>query len=224
LKTSLMSDYSDKSFDAFLFDMDGTLLNSIAVAERVWTEWALRHNVDVEALLSMVHGRKATETIARLGLPGIDPMEEMRLLTLAEIADVVGIEAIAGARDFLESLPTNRWAIVTSAPRALAIVRLKAAGFRAPPLLIAGEDVENGKPAPDCFLLAAKRLGRRIDRCLVFEDAAAGIEAAEAAGASVIVVSATHKSKLETPHVTMTDYDGLVAEITSSGFLRISEK
>jgi sugar-phosphatase len=223
LKTSLISAYADKSFDAFLFDMDGTLLNSIAVAERVWTEWALRHNVDVEALLSMVHGRKATETIARLGLPGIDPAEEMRLLTLAEIADVVGIEPIAGARNFLESLPTDRWAIVTSAPRALAIVRLKAAGFRAPPLLIAGEDVENGKPAPDCFLLAAKRLGRRIEECLVFEDAPAGIEAAEAAGASVIVVSATHRTTLETPHVTITNYDGLVAEITTSGCLRISE-
>jgi sugar-phosphatase len=224
LKTSLISAYSDKSFGAFLFDMDGTLLNSIAVAERVWTEWAVRHNVDVEALLSMVHGRKATETIARLGLPGIDPAEEMRRLTLAEIADVVGIEPIAGSRNFLESLPTDRWAIVTSAPRALAIVRLEAAGFRAPPLLIAGEDVENGKPAPDCFLLAAKQLGRRIEECLVFEDAPAGIEAAEAAGASVIVVSATHKTTLETPHVTITDYDGFVVEITPSGFLRISEK
>src|SRR3979490_3119213 len=124
----LMSAYSDKSFGAFLFDMDGTLLNSIAAAERVWTERALRHNVDVEALLSMVHGRKATETIARLGLAGVAPRQEVRVRTFAAVAAGVGIEPIAGALNFLQSLPTARWAIVTSAPRALAIVPLKPPG------------------------------------------------------------------------------------------------
>jgi beta-phosphoglucomutase-like phosphatase (HAD superfamily) len=61
--------------------------------------------------------------------------------------------------------------------------------------LIAGEDVQSGKPAPDCYLLAAERLGQRIEDCLVFEDAPAGIEAAETAGASVMVISATHKQQ-----------------------------
>ncbi|WP_281024678.1 HAD-IA family hydrolase [Rhizobium jaguaris] len=213
--------YPDRSFGAFLFDMDGTVLNSIAVAERVWTAWALRHNVDVESLLATVHGRKAAETISRLGLPGIDPAEEMRLLTLAEIADVAGIEPIAGAGRFLEALPRDRWAIVTSAPRDLAVVRLKAAGLPWPPLLIAGEDVENGKPAPDCFLLAAERLDQPIEECLVFEDAPAGIEAAEAAGAAVIVISATHRTLLQTPHPSVADYDDIVADITRAGSLQI---
>ncbi|UJW77624.1 HAD-IA family hydrolase [Rhizobium sp. SL42] len=216
--------HHDKTFAAFLFDMDGTILNSIEVAERVWTEWALRHDVDVEALLATIHGRKAIETIARLGLPGIDPAEEVRLLTLAEIADVAGVEPIAGAADFLDALPAGRWAIVTSAPRALALVRLEAAGFRTPPLLIAGEDVENGKPAPDCFLLTAERLGQRIEDCLVFEDAPAGIEAAEAAGASVIVISATHRTRLETPHPSVADYKDIAGRFTADGYLRLFQK
>lgn len=214
----------DKPFGAFLFDMDGTILNSIAVAERVWTEWALRRGVDVEGLLATIHGRKAIETITRLGLVGIDPAEEVRLLTLAEIADVAGVEPLAGAAKFLEALPADRWAIVTSAPRALALVRLEAAGFRTYPLLIAGEDVENGKPAPDCFLLAAERLGQPIEDCLVFEDAPAGIEAAEAAGASVMVITTTHRAHLETPHPSMADYRHIVGHLTADGSLRLLPK
>ena len=215
--------YPDRSFSAFLFDMDGTVLNSIAVAERVWTAWALRHNVDVESLLSTVHGRKAVETITRLGLPGIDPVEEMRRLTLAEIADVAGIEPIAGAGRFLEALPRDRWAIVTSAPRDLAVVRLKAAGLPWPPLLIAGEDVKNGKPAPDCFLLAAETLAQPIEDCLIFEDAPAGIEAAETAGAAVVVITATHRTLLQTRHPSVASYDDLIADIAHDGSLQISQ-
>ncbi|MEZ2218396.1 HAD-IA family hydrolase [Rhizobium sp. RCC_161_2] len=216
--------HPDRSFGAFLFDMDGTVLNSIAVGERVWTAWALQHNVDVESLLAIVHGRKAAETITRLGLSGIDPVEEARLLTLAEIADVAGVVPIAGAIDFLSALPRDRWAIVTSAPRDLAAVRLKAAGIPWPPLLIAGEDVQNGKPAPDCFLLAAKTLGQPTEECLVFEDAPAGIEAAEAAGAAVAVISATHKTLLPTPHPSVASYEEIVAALTPAGSLRISAK
>ncbi|MGV2184890.1 HAD-IA family hydrolase [Agrobacterium rhizogenes] len=216
--------HPDRSFGAFLFDMDGTVLNSIAVGERVWAAWALRHNVDVESLLAIVHGRKAIETITRLGLLGIDPAEEARLLTLAEIADVAGVVPIAGAVDFLNALPRDRWAIVTSAPRDLAEVRLKAAGIPWPPLLITGEDVQNGKPAPDCFLLAAKTLGQPIEECLVFEDAPAGIEAAEAAGAAVAVISATHKTVLPAPHPSVASYEDLVADVTPSGSLRLTRR
>jgi len=216
--------FSGRSFGAFLFDMDGTILNSISVAERVWTAWAERRGVDAESLLATVHGRKAIETINRLGLSGIDPAEEVRLLTQAEIDDVVGVEPITGALDFLESLPRDRWAIVTSAPRELARVRLEAAGLPWPPVLIAGEDVQNGKPAPDCFLLAAKTLAQPIEECLIFEDAPAGVEAAETAGASVLVISATHRAPLITRHPSIENYDHLALEIASSGPLLISRK
>lgn len=216
--------FDSRSFGAFLFDMDGTVLDSIAVAERVWTAWAECRGVDAASLLATVHGRKAIETIGRLGLSGIDPAEEVKLLTQAEIDDVAGIEAIPGAINFLKSLPRDRWAIVTSAPRELAKVRLEAAGLPWPPVLIAGEDVENGKPAPDCFMLAASTLRQPIDQCLVFEDAPAGIEAAEASGASVVVISATHRLPLSTRHPTIENYDHLALDISSNGALRLHGK
>lgn len=216
--------FDSRSFGAFLFDMDGTVLNSIAVAERVWSAWAERRGVDAVSLLATVHGRKAIETITQLGLAGIDPAEEVRILTQAEIDDVAGVEPIAGAVAFLKSLPPDRWAIVTSAPRELAKVRLEAAGLPWPPVLIAGEDVQNGKPAPDCFILAARTLAQPIEDCLVFEDAPAGIEAAEAAGASVLVISATHRGPLATGHPSVEDYDRLTLGVDAIGSLRLANR
>jgi sugar-phosphatase len=114
--------------------------------------------------------------------------------------------AIDGAAAFLAALPADRWAIVTSAPRPLALRRLAAAGLPTPPVLVTAEDVARGKPAPDCFLLAAERLGQRIEDCLVFEDAPAGIQAAEAAGAAVAVVTATHRHAVQTRHPRINGY------------------
>lgn len=192
--------FPDRDFAAFLFDMDGTILTSIVAAERVWANWARKHGLDVEAFLPTIHGRRTIETVAALGLPAVDPEAEARAITAAELEDVDGIDPIEGAAVFLAGLPADRWAVVTSAPRALAERRIAAAGLPFPAVMIAAEDVERGKPAPDCFLLAARRLGRPIADCLVFEDAPAGIAAAEAAGASVVVITATHTHRLETRH------------------------
>jgi mannitol-1-/sugar-/sorbitol-6-phosphatase len=205
--------FFDRTFDALLFDMDGTILNSIASAERVWSAWAERHGLDVASFLPTIHGVRAIETISALRLLGVDAKAEVHALLLAEIEDVEGIEAIEGAKAFLASLPPDRWAIVTSSPRKLAIRRLEAAGLPTPAVFVTGEDVERGKPAPDCFLLAAKRLGQKIKDCLVFEDAPAGIQAAEAAGAALIVVTTTHKHPLDTRHPTITGYGKLTAAL-----------
>jgi len=212
---------SSRSFAAFLFDMDGTLLNSIEAAERAWTAWARKHGLDVETFLPTIHGVRGIETISRLALPGVDPHAEVREVLLAEMEDVDGVHAIAGAAAFLASLPEDRWAIVTSSPRELAIRRLDASGLPHPKTFVTGEDVENGKPAPDCFLLAAERLGHAIEDCLVFEDAPAGIQAAEAAGASVVVVTATHKRPFETGHPSILGYEALVAQRLTEGGLRL---
>ncbi|TIP69593.1 MAG: HAD family hydrolase, partial [Mesorhizobium sp.] len=104
---------------------------------------------------------------------GVDPMREADALLQAEVADIDGILPIAGAAAFLASLPAERWAIVTSAPRELALLRIAAAGIPLPATLIAAEDVSRGKPAPDCFQLAAERLGVDARDCLAFEDAPA---------------------------------------------------
>ncbi|MDQ0328464.1 MULTISPECIES: HAD-IA family hydrolase [Phyllobacteriaceae] len=214
--------FPDHAFGAFLFDMDGTILSSIASAERVWAAWALKHGLDVETFLPTIHGVRAVETVRNLNLPGVDVMAEVEALTQAELDDVDGVEAIAGAAAFLGALPPERWAIVTSSPRRLALRRLEATGLPLPRLMITAEDVVNGKPAPDCFLLAAERLGQKPQDCLVFEDAPAGIQAAEAAGAKVMVITATHTHVARTPHPTIPGYGALTPLLDTTGRLTLA--
>ncbi|MFL6700467.1 MAG: HAD-IA family hydrolase [Vitreoscilla sp.] len=215
------SDLPSRAFAAFLFDMDGTILTSIASAERVWARWARRHGVDVATFLPTIHGMRAVETVARLNLPGVDARAEAAVIAREEMDDLEGIEPIAGVAAFLASLPADRWAVVTSAPRELARRRIEAAGLAMPPMLIAAEDVTQGKPAPDCFLLAAARLGVRASDCLVFEDAPAGIAAAQAAGASVLVITATHAHALDAQHPRIADYTTLATQVGADGALRL---
>jgi sugar-phosphatase len=213
--------FPGRSFAAFLFDMDGTILSSIAAAERVWAAWARRHGLDVDAFLPTIHGVRTVDTIRRLALPGVNPETEAAALTRMEMEDVDGIEPIAGAGAFLASLPTDRWAIVTSAPRALAVRRIEAAGLPLAPIMITAEDVERGKPAPDGILIAAKRLVLPAEECLVFEDTMAGIAAAEAAGASVVVITAVHDHPPVTRHPAVEGYEALTVMLHGAGSLEI---
>jgi sugar-phosphatase len=210
-------------YRAFLFDMDGTVLNSIAAAERIWAAWALRHGVDVASFLPTIHGVRAIDTINRLALPGVDAEAEAALITEAEIEDVEGIIEVPGAANFLKSLPANQWAIVTSAPKALALRRMAAAGIPEPLVLVTAEDVSAGKPDPAGYRLAAKRLGIEPADCLIFEDATVGILAAEAAGADLIVVTATHDHPLQTPHTTLASYNSVEARTDADGLIRLQQ-
>ncbi|OWV73621.1 glycerol-3-phosphatase [Rhizobium sp. R339] len=204
----------EKPYAAFLFDMDGTILNSIHAAERAWGDWARRHGLDVAEFLPKMHGSRGIDTITRLDLPGVDPEHEAKLVTEAEIADVSDVVPISGAAAFLSSLPPDRWAIVTSSPLRLAHRRLEAAGLPRPKFMVTAEDVKVGKPDPQCYILGAERLGVSPRDCLVFEDVAAGILAGEAAGADVMVVTATHHQKMETPHPTFASYDEISIRIS----------
>lgn len=201
-----------RAFGGFLFDMDGTLLSSIASAERAWTTWAERQGLDVAAFLPTIHGVQSVETIRRLNLPGVDPVAEAHALTEAEMLDVDDVVPIGGAAEFLAALPPDRWAIVTSAPKRLAEVRLRAAGLPLPGVFVTAEDAERSKPAPDGFLLGAKRLGMAPEDCLAFEDAPAGIAAAEAAGMTLVVITETHRGAMDTAHATVADYRDLSVE------------
>ena len=209
----------DKKYAAFLFDMDGTLINSTAAAERVWARWAEEHGLDVKTFLPTMHGARAVDTVRRLGLPGVDPEQEAIRITDAEVLDVEGIVPLPGAAEFLKALPPAKWTIVTSSPLELAKRRLAAAGIPVPDNLVTAEDVKVGKPNPDCYLLAAKKLGADVTDCLVFEDAVPGILAGDAAGADVMVISATHKHPIETAHTTIRDYQDLQTEVDQEGRL-----
>lgn len=200
------NNFADHKFSALLFDMDGTILNSIAAAEEVWGRWAHSHGLDVPAFLKTIHGVRASETVAKLRLPNVDPEAEAAKITQAEIAATDGVVEIPGAGELLRSLPDDKWAVVTSAPLELARSRMAAAGLPIPKFMVTAEDVSKGKPDPECYFRAAEMLGVRIEDCLVFEDAEAGIQAAENAGAEVVVVTSVHKKPMTTPRRSITDY------------------
>lgn len=208
-----------RAYQAFLFDMDGTLITSTLAAERVWTRWAGRHGLDVAALLSVMHGVRAIDTIRNQNLPDIDLAAEVAWVERGEIEDVEGVAPIPGAIDFVKRLPPDRWAVVTSASVPLARARLKAAGVTPPTIMITAEDVVRGKPDPAGYLKAAATLGFDIADCLVFEDAEAGIRAGEAAGADVVVVTAAWTHPLQTDHPMLADYADAGLEVRADGTL-----
>lgn len=172
---------------ALLLDMDGTLIHSTGEVETVWRLWCRRHQLAPEPLLAMCHGVRAREVLGTLA-PYLDLAVELALLDELEIRHTGAAEPIAGARTLLASLPAARWALVTSASQRVARHRLASAGLPLPRLLIGAEDVVRGKPDPEPYLLGASRLGLAPADCLVFEDAAAGIQSALQAGCQVVQI------------------------------------
>ena len=183
-----MPSFQDTSFAAFLFDMDGTLLDSFEAVERVWRRWCERHAIDAEALIAVCHGVRGEDTVRRFATPGMDIDAEAAWLKAAELEDVDGVVPIDGVHALIERLRPGEWAIVTSAPRNLAEIRLRTVGLPVPDVFVTAEDVTQGKPDPQGFRLAADRLGVAIADCLVFEDSPAGVAAGKAAGAAVAIV------------------------------------
>jgi sugar-phosphatase len=175
---------------AVLFDMDGTLVDSKACVEQVWQAWAARHGLEVEGFMRIAHGR-TNEEVMRLVAPHLDTPEEHAFLVQAEEGCREGITAVAGARELLALLPPDRWAVVTSAWRRLAEIRMQCAGLPLPAVLVTADQVPRSKPHPDGYLAAAGRLGVEPSACVVIEDAPAGIEAGRAAGAAVIGITTT---------------------------------
>ena len=203
--------------------MDGTVLNSIAAAERIWTIWAVRHGVDVASFLPTIHGVRAIDTVNRQGLPGVDAEAEAAWITEAEIDDVEGVVEVRGAAAFLRSLPAGQWAIVTSAPRTLALRRMAAAGIPEPDVMVTAEEVSAGKPDPAGYRLAAKRLGVEVTDCLIFEDAPVGILAAEAAGADLVIITETHEHPIQTQHSLLANYQSVSASVDPDQYLRLKQ-
>ena len=176
--------------DALLFDMDGVLIDSTPAVARVWTKWALDRGFDPEEVVRRAQGRPSITTIREL-LPDSDYRAENAQVERSEIEDLDGVVPLPGTLDLLSRLPAERWAIVTSCTRALAEVRIRAAGLPRPALFITSSDVTQGKPHPEPYLKAAESLGFSPANCVVVEDAPAGIKAGKGAGSRVIAFATT---------------------------------
>jgi len=175
---------------ALLFDLDGVLINSTPAVARVWRGWAIEHGFDPSEVVARAHGRPSITTV-REYLPHANHELENREVERREIEDLAGVVPLPGALDLLSSLPQDRWIIVTSSTRALAEVRIKAAGLPLPPELITSSDITHGKPHPEPFLKGAAVLGFPPQDCIVLEDVPAGVRSGKAAGARVIAFTTT---------------------------------
>lgn len=173
---------------AVLFDMDGTLVDSTAVVERVWARFADGHGLELADILATSHGVRMADTVARWLPEGADAAAIVADLTAFEWGDDDGVVAVAGARGFMDALPAEAIALVTSASRDLAVKRMGSVGLVMPAVLVPAEDVTRGKPHPDPYLAAARLLGVESSAAVVFEDAPAGIRSGLDAGMRVIVV------------------------------------
>jgi sugar-phosphatase len=174
-----------------LFDMDGVLISSIGAAVRCWKRWAKRYGVPNAEEFEIPHGVRSIDLVKMLR-PDIDPQEGLRSIEDMEVEDVADLQVLPGVKVLLESLPAERWAIVTSATRRLLLARLKAAGLPVPERIISAEMVERGKPDPEPYRRGAELLGFRPEECVVVEDAPSGVGAGKVAGCRVLAVLGTH--------------------------------
>ena len=182
-------------YAAFLFDLDGVLINSTPAVARVWRRWAIEHGFNPDEVVARAHGRPSLTTVTEY-LPHADHDAENREVERREIDDLEGVVPLPGALDLLASLPGDRWTIVTSCTRPLAEVRIKAAGLPLPKKLITSNDITHGKPHPEPYLKGAAVLGFPPNECIVFEDVPAGVRAGKAAGAKVIAFTTTVKGSV----------------------------
>lgn len=197
--------------DALLFDNDGTLISSLESVYRCWSRWAKEYGVTEEDFARVaLHGRPAAEIVADL-LPADLVPEAVARIEQLEVEDAGGVVALPGTLALLESLPAERWAVVTSATQRLAEARLGQAGIR-PKNLIAADDISRGKPDPEPFLLAAARLGADPARCVVFEDAPVGLAAGRAAGMVTVALTTTHRAEELSADLVVPDLSAVSAQ------------
>jgi HAD superfamily hydrolase (TIGR01509 family) len=199
------------SIGAFIFDMDGTMVDSMPFHAKSWAEFSRRHGVTmpVDEILRRTTGRTGVECIRELF--GQDTPEDRawqliaekeavyRELFAPEFREVPGFRAFAAAA----ARRGLKLAVATAGDRHNIAFTLAHLQLPQPPqAVVGGDEGLAGKPEPDLFLEAARRLGAVPAQCIVFEDAPFGIEAARRAGMLAVAVCSTHSpAELDGPHV-----------------------
>ena len=186
-----------------LFDMDGVLVDSAAAHLESWRALARQHSINIsDADFKAAFGRTSREIIRLLWGPELSAAEVERRDAEKEVVyrDLIRghVPIMPGCREMLTALTSAgfRLAVATSGPPENLELVLRAADIGAFfEVTVDGRDIQRGKPAPDCFLLAAERLGLPPDACVVVEDALVGIAAGRAAGMPVIALEGTYPAE-----------------------------
>lgn len=209
------------SCSAILFDLDGVLVDSTRAVDREWREWAARKGVDGDAIMAVAHGVRTIEVIRRVA-PHLDAEVEAAAIENHEAHDQRGVTVMPGAADLLKLIPAGQWGVVTSGSRLLAQNRLRYCGLPVPGVLVTSDDVTNGKPHPEPYLMGAERMGFAPAECLVIEDAPAGIQSARAAGMRVIGMASTYEAeKLAQADAVVRAFSGIQVSANGAGKLRL---
>jgi len=174
-----------------LFDLDGVLVDSTGAVARLWRLWAADKGLDPDYVLGIAHGVRTIEVVRRAA-PWLDAAAEVLKIEQREAADRNGVRPMPGAFELINRIPPDRWAVVTSGTRMLATARMKYGNLPMPAVLVSADEVINGKPDPEPYLIGARLLQRSPEACLVIEDAPAGIQAAKAAGMKVLGLTSTY--------------------------------
>lgn len=203
--------------EAMLFDNDGTLVSSIESVQRCWTRWAEEYGVTAAFAEIELHGRTAAAIAADL-LPAADVPAAVARIEELEVEDVAGggVHLLPGTSELLDALSADSWAVVTSATRRLAEARLGAVGIR-PKAMVCADDVTRGKPDPEPYLLGARELGVDPARCVVIEDAPAGLRAGRAAGMATVALATTHRADELEADLVVRDLSELSVLVTAEG-------
>ncbi|MFJ1967396.1 HAD family hydrolase [Streptomyces sp. NPDC087903] len=169
-----------------LFDVDGTLIDALDNQRRVWTTWASRYGLDPDTVYRTALRTRPSETFATVA-PDRDPQQCLAALHELEDEDVrSGVyTAFEGASQLLTDLPLGCWGLVTSNYEHRVRGRFARTGLPVPVVLVDAAAVEEGKPSPVPYLLAAERLGAAPEDCLVIEDAPSGVASGLRAGMTV---------------------------------------
>lgn len=215
-------------FRTFLFDLDGTLVDSLPAVELAWTEWGQRHHIDPTQILSFIHGKQAITSLRHFlaGKPDSLIREEFAWLEHREATQTEGIVPLPGAVSLLESLNRQQipWAIVTSGSYPVAFARYQCLGLPLPEVFITAEKITRGKPEPDPYLTGARQMGFSPSQCVVVEDASAGVMSGLAAGCAVVAVNAPPATRgIEHCLLRLTSLEQLVIEPQPENSFRLSQ-
>lgn len=202
-------------FDAVLFDNDGTLVSSIEAVVDSWLRWAREFDVDPRGLQN-THGRPTGDIVRDLVPPAVFDVALARIREI-ELTSPIPVRALPGAADALDAT-SGRNAVVTSADRGLFERRFATAGLPAPTVTVTFDDVTRGKPSPDPYVKAAQLLAADPSRCLVVEDAPAGVVSGHAGGMKVLGIASHDDVTFEpgSPAVP----DASVADLSHVRFVR----